>query len=225
MRRSAPLATRLVAYRCRSDPLFRHPVGQNHRLVASREAESLASDLAGHGTVVGAVPPGQAISVSDGFDMQVEIADQFVFRAEVLNVVITGEAVRRVARCPAPTDRAAVLDRVRIDPARIDDVFFLSAKPIFANPDPRRMNHAGHDSPPASDPRRWKPALVAAGGAGGGAGGIAAGAVAGAGLFGAAMVAAGTLVAKGVVSGPVAAALWSEEETEARSVWPNSPRT
>ena len=75
-------------------------------MVASREAESLESDFAGCGNVVGAVPPGQAISVSDRFDLQVEIADQFVFGAEVLNMVITGKAVRGVARCPAPTDRA-----------------------------------------------------------------------------------------------------------------------
>src|ERR1700756_1634754 len=116
------------------ETLFRHPVGQNHRLVASREAESLESDFAGCGNVVGAVPPDQAISVADRFDLQVEIADQFVFGAEVLNMVITGKAVSGVARCPAPTDRA-LLDRVRRDPARIDDVFFLSIKPIFADPD------------------------------------------------------------------------------------------
>src|ERR1700722_3157733 len=135
----------------RANTLFRHPVGQNHRLVASREAESLESDFAGCGNVVGAVPPDQAISVSDRFDLQIEIADQFVFGAEVLNMVITGKAVGGVARRPPPTD-SALLDPVRSDPARIDDVFVLIIKPIFADPDHLRVYHAGHTRPLVSIP-------------------------------------------------------------------------
>jgi hypothetical protein len=126
--------------------LFRHhPVGQNHRPVASREADSFESDFPGRG-IVGAVPPGQAIRVSYLFDMHVEIADQFVFAAEVLNMVSTGKAVGRVAGCPATADRAVLLNLVGRDPERIDDVCFLSIEPIFGNPDHRRVDHAGHRS-------------------------------------------------------------------------------